>query len=159
MILVMLGTQDKSFHRLLDAIEKEINSGSIKEKVVVQAGYTKYKSNNMKVFDLIPQEELDDLVNSASVIITHAGVGSIINGLKKGKKVIAAARLQKYNEHTNDHQLQILKNFSEKKYILPLYDFDKLGDTLLKVADFEPEKYVSNTQNMIQIIENYINEL
>ena len=40
MILVTLGTQDKSFSRLLEAIDREIENGTIKEKVVVQAGLT-----------------------------------------------------------------------------------------------------------------------
>ena len=39
MILVLLGTQDKSFKRLLDKVEEQINLGNIKEKIVVQAGY------------------------------------------------------------------------------------------------------------------------
>ena len=43
MIFVTLGTQDKSFERLLKAIDKEIEKGTIKDKVVVQAGYTKYE--------------------------------------------------------------------------------------------------------------------
>ena len=48
MIFVTLGTQDKGFPRLLDAIEKQIKKGNIKEKVIVQAGLTEYKSKNMK---------------------------------------------------------------------------------------------------------------
>ena len=40
MILVTLGTQDKSFKRLLDAIQKQIDLGYIKDKVIVQAGCT-----------------------------------------------------------------------------------------------------------------------
>ena len=43
MILVMLGTQNNDFHRLLDEIEKNIANGNIKEEVIVQAGFTKYK--------------------------------------------------------------------------------------------------------------------
>ena len=35
MILVTLGTQDKSFVRLLKAIDREIKKGNIKEKVIV----------------------------------------------------------------------------------------------------------------------------
>ena len=54
MILVTLGTQDKSFKRLLEAIDKQINAGKIKDKVVVQAGLTKYSSDNMEIFDFIP---------------------------------------------------------------------------------------------------------
>ena len=37
MIFVTLGTQDKGFPRLLEAIDREILNGTIKEKVVVQA--------------------------------------------------------------------------------------------------------------------------
>ena len=60
MILVMLGTQNNSFHRLLEEIDKLIEKGVIKEKVVVQGGYTKYTSKNMEIFSLIPQEKLED---------------------------------------------------------------------------------------------------
>ena len=48
MIFVVLGTQDKSFERLLKAIDEQIEMKNIKEKVIVQAGSTKYKSKNMK---------------------------------------------------------------------------------------------------------------
>ena len=39
-------TQDKQFDRLLKAVDEEIELGNIKDRVVVQAGYTKYKSKN-----------------------------------------------------------------------------------------------------------------
>ena len=118
MILVTLGTQDKSFKRLLEAIDRQVELGNIKDKIVVQAGCTKYESKNMEIFDLIPMEKFDDLIKSCDLLITHGGVGSIITGLKNDKKVIAAARLEKYKEHTNDHQLQIIENFSNDGYIL-----------------------------------------
>ena len=38
MILVMLGTQNNSFHRLLEEVEKNIENGTIQEDVIVQAG-------------------------------------------------------------------------------------------------------------------------
>ena len=58
MILVMLGTQNNSFHRLLEEIDKLISSGRITEEVVVQAGYTKYQSQNknMKIIDFVSNE-------------------------------------------------------------------------------------------------------
>ena len=45
MIFVTLGTQDKNFDRLLVAIDREIKKGNIKERVVVQAGITEFKSD------------------------------------------------------------------------------------------------------------------
>ena len=130
MILVTLGTQDKSFKRLLEAIDRQVELGNIKDKIVVQAGCTKYESKNMEIFDLIPMEKFDDLIKSCDLLITHGGVGSIITGLKNNKKVIAAARLFKYKEHTNDHQLQIIENFSNDGYILGLDNFDELDKVL-----------------------------
>ena len=99
MIFVTLGTQDKGFPRLLEAIDKEIEKGIIKEKVVVQAGLTKYESSNMEIFDLIPADKFEDYVEKADLVITHGGAGSILTAIKHHKKVIAAARLSKYKEH------------------------------------------------------------
>lgn len=159
MILVTLGTQDKPFKRLLDAIQKQIDNGRIKDKVVVQAGHTKYESKDMEIFDLIPMEEFDNLIKKCDILITHGGVGSIITGLKNGKKVIAAARLKEFKEHNNNHQLQIINNFSKEGYILALDDFESLGDILDKINDFTPKKYESNTENMIKIVDDFLMEI
>lgn len=156
MILVTLGTQDKSFTRLLDAIQKQIDNGNIKERVVVQAGHTKYQSKDMEILDLIPYDDFDKYIRECDLLITHGGVGSIITGLKNDKIVIAAARLAKYKEHTNDHQLQIIKNFSQSGYILALEDFDSLDKVLQKAKKFKPKKYKSNTDNMLKLITDYI---
>ena len=59
MIFVTLGTQDKEFKRLLNDIQECINKGIIKENVIVQAGYTKYDSKNMEIFDLLDKDEFD----------------------------------------------------------------------------------------------------
>lgn len=156
MILITLGTQDKSFKRLLDAIQKQIDLGNIKDKVVVQAGCTKYKSSDMEIFDLIDRDKFASLIKDCDLLITHGGVGSILTGLKNNKKVIVAPRLKEYKEHTNNHQLQIIEKFEQSGYILPLYDFDNLDEVLKQVANFKPKKYKSNTENMIKLIENYI---
>ena len=156
MILVTLGTQDKSFERLVKAIDKEIENGNIKDKVVVQAGYTKYKSDNMEIFDFVLPDKLDKLMKEADILITHGGVGSILGALKYDKPVIAAARLSKYKEHTNDHQKQIVAEFVKEGYILELDDFSNLVDILKKAKKFKPKKYKSNKKNMQKLVSSYI---
>lgn len=158
MILVTLGTQDKPFNRLLEAIEKEIDNGNIKDKVVVQAGCTKFNTDKMEVFDLIPIEEFDNLMKKCDLLITHGGVGSIITGLKNDKKVIAVPRLAKYGEHINDHQKQIIEKFNEDGNIIGIEEMSELKDALKRVEKFKPKKYVSNTKNMIKLVEKLINE-
>jgi len=159
MIFVTLGTQDKNFDRLLKSIDKEIKNGNIKDKVIVQAGITNFKSDDMEIFDLISKEKFEELMEKCDLLITHGGVGSILTGLSYGKKVIAAARLAKYKEHINDHQVQIVEEFSKKGYILELKDFSKLGELVKKVKKFKPKKYISNTQNMINLLEDFIDNI
>lgn len=158
MIFVSLGTQDKDFSRLLKAIDREIEKGVIKEKVIVQAGHTKYESVNMEIFDYAPTDEFNKYIEKSSLVITHGGVGNILSAIKKSKPVIAAARLKKFKEHTNDHQKQIIEEFEKQGYILELRDFNKLGKMIEKARRFKAKKFKSNTDNMIELIDNYITE-
>lgn len=158
MILVTLGTQDKSFTRLLKAVEEEIKKGTITEKVIVQAGYTKYKSEVMEIFELIPKDKFESLLGEASLVITHGGVGNILTALEKGKVIIAAPRLAKYKEHTNDHQKEIIDEFEKRGYILALKDFTKLEKLLAKSKTFTPRKYESNKEHFQKLIASYIEE-
>ena len=159
MILVMLGTQNNSFNRLLEEIDRLIEKNVINEKVVVQAGYTKYESKNMEIFSLISQDELEKYQEEADLIITHGGVGSIIGSLKKGKKVIAVPRLHEYGEHVNDHQKQIIESFDKDGYIIGVNDVSKLEEAISKVKNFEPKKYEANNKKMLSIIEDFIDKI
>lgn len=146
MILVTLGTQKQPFTRLLDAIE----NANIKDEIIVQAGHTKYLSNKMKIFDFISYEEMDKLVDKADIIITHGGTGSIVGPLKKHKKIIAVPRLNKYGEHVDDHQVQIVDMFADVGYIMKYDDGDDLEKIISEIKKKKMVVFKSNTDNFIK---------
>lgn len=157
MIFVTLGTQDKQFVRLIEAVNK-INTD---EQIVAQVGSTNCSKlklrDNIKIYDYLSDNEFDKYMNNARIIITHAGVGTIIKGLKLNKTMIVAARLKKYKEHVNDHQLQILDNFSKEGYIIPLHNFEDLPKLI--EMKFIPKEFKSNNKNFNDKLENIINTL
>ena len=162
MILVLLGTQNNSFHRLLEEIEKNIDAGNITDKVVVQAGFTKYKSNKMEIFDMIPQEELDKLIKEADLVITHGGVGSIMAAVKQGKKVIAVPRLKKYGEHVNDHQLEIIETFKKQGIIIGINDVTELAQALkdaevfkVGMTDFDIDQKIAQENSQSEFVNQF----
>lgn len=159
MVLITLGTQDKSFQRLLEEVDRLIEKGVIKDKVVVQAGSTKYKSPHMEIFDLIDSDTFNDLIKKANYVITHAGVGTILSSILAGKKVIAVPRLKKYKEHVNDHQLEIIKAFSKDKYIIGIEDVSSLENAIKKLKSFKPAKYQETRDDLVNYIDNYIESL
>ncbi len=158
MILVLLGTQNNQFTRLLQEIEKCIENGIINQNVVVQAGFTKFESDKMNIFDLKPKEVIDNLVDEANYIITHGGVGSILMAIKKQKKVIAVPRLSEYNEHVNNHQRQIVEIFNDKGYIIGIQNMEDLSEAIKQIDEFTPVPYRGDNSKLLNIIESFIDK-
>lgn len=157
MILVTLGTQDKAFVRLLKMLEESLTDLKLDEEVIVQAGYTHYHSDKMKIYDYFDMKEFDELLQKADLIITHGGVGTIVTALKLNKKILACARLKEYGEHHNDHQCQIIDSFTEKGYILSCSNTDEMKQALIASRDFIPQAFVSNQSNFLDLIRKEIN--
>lgn len=157
MIFVSLGTNDKSFERLLLKIDKEISLGNIRDKVIVQSGFTKFSSENMEVIDLMPMDEFKKNIETCDILITHGGVGTILDGLKLGKKIIAFPRLSKYKEHANDHQVQIIDEFYNCGYILT-GEVDDLVSLIKDSKKFKPKKYKSNNTKFNDLIIDIIDK-
>ena len=105
------------------------------------------------------REKFAEIMNSCTTVITHGGTGVIITAVKKGKKVIAVPRLAKYGEHVDDHQIQLLKQFDELGIICACYDTEQLGKNYSELADRIFRPYVSNTQVIIDSIEQYLHTL
>lgn len=150
--LVTLGTQKQPFDRLLNYIEQSNLNGEIN----VQAGKTKFGSSKMNIFDYVPYDEMNKMVEEADLIITHGGTGSIIGPLKKGKKVIACVRLEKYGEHVDDHQLELVDTFCENGYILKIDDDISLNKAMEQLESFDPKEFNSNTENFKKILKENI---
>lgn len=163
MIFVTVGTQDKEFRRLFEEVERLIKCGKINEPVVAQIGNTKFstdlESSKMHLIEFTTPREVDALIENASFIITHGGVATIIEGLNCGKKIIAVPRLRMYKEHVNDHQLQIIENFSESGFIIGVHGVEELESALERVDGFVVKRYVSNNERFVGLLEEKIRKI
>ena len=156
MILVTLGTNDKSFTRLLDGIHHAIEEGIIQEEVIVQAGYTKYQDVKMNIHSSFEREEFERFIDEARILITHGGVGTIMTALKKKKKILAAARLSQYHEHVNDHQTQLLDAFDEAGYLIYMRDLNNLKPYFEQIETFTPKELESNQDVIVEYLTDWI---
>lgn len=157
MIFVLLGTWEVPFTRPLVEIEQAVKSGHITEPVIVQSGPAQYPSAYMKLVPFFPSDKLEEMYTQASYIICQAGIGSIMQGLRKRKKVIAIPRLKKYNEVNDDHQLEILHVFSKNNYILP-WENEKLTTVLDKLESFVPAQYPFEEEKISDAIIDFLNK-
>ena len=157
MIFITLGSQKFQFNRLLKKVDDLINKGVIADEVFAQIGYSDYTPRNYKFKQFLDREEFAEMEGIADIVITHGGTGAIIGAVKKGKKVIAVPRLAKYGEHVDDHQLQLVGQFSNMNLICECLDCDKLEEAIDTVLHTEYNRYSSNTKTILNSIEHYIN--
>ena len=159
MIIVLLGTFPTEFKRPLIEIDRLCKARVIAEQVIVQSGHTQFDSEYLEMRPFIDPDELTELYKKARIVITQAGTGSLIKGMKLHKKMIAIPRLAKYGEVVDDHQEEILQEFTKHNYILPWTESMTLEDVLVKIVDFEPSPYVSTKQKILDYLEEYINSI
>lgn len=156
MIFVTTGSQKFQFNRLLKEVDRLAEQKVICEKVFAQIGYSDYKPVNYSYTDFLNQQEFVEKLQECDMVITHGGTGIIIRAVKNGKKVIAVPRLARYGEHVDDHQTQLLSQFEEMNLICACHDIGTLGECIRKAKEHRFERYVSNTQKIIQDIEDFI---
>ena len=156
MIFIILGSQKFQFNRLLKAVDNLIESGVITEEVFAQVGYSDYVPRNFKCEKFFDRKELSDFIHKADIIITHGGSGSIVGAVKSRKKTIAVPRKAQYNEHVDDHQIQIIQQFTRQNLICACEDCEQLEAALDMVRKTEYESYQSNTEDIINSIRNFI---
>lgn len=156
MIFITLGSQKFQFNRLLKAIDELVEKKQIEDDIFAQIGYSDYKPKNYKYKDFLDRGEFKDAMGKSDIVITHGGTGAIVGAIKQGKKVIAVPRLAKYEEHVDDHQLQIIGQFTQMNLIKSINDMCELKDALEEVKVMKFKKYVSNTLAVEKSIDEYI---
>ncbi|MDB5010141.1 MAG: glycosyltransferase family 28 protein [Mucilaginibacter sp.] len=124
MIFVTAGTQ-LPFDRLIKTID-EIASEFTDTHFVAQALESDYKAKNIEVLKFISPTDFNSYIDNAELIISHAGMGTIISALVKQKPIIVMPRLTKYNEHRNEHQLGTSKKMDSLGYVDVVYDEQEL---------------------------------
>jgi UDP-N-acetylglucosamine transferase subunit ALG13 len=157
-IFVVLGTWEMPFTRPLVEIDDAIRRGLISEPVIVQSGKTVFESRNMELVPFFGKEELEQMYERAALVICQAGVGSIMLGLRKKKKVISIARLSKFNEHIDDHQLEILNVFAQTGAVLPWAGMGDLSEILARVDTFISAGYPFGQERISGEILNYLTD-
>lgn len=131
MIFVTVGTHEQQFNRLIKEVDKLIENGYINEEVIVQAGFSTYKSKNCNCKKVISYDEMIKNIKKARIIITHGGPATFMMPLQEGKIPIVVPRQKKFDEHVNDHQLDFAKLVKERyQNIILIENIDCLKDAL-----------------------------
>lgn len=148
MIFVTVGTHEQPFNRLIKKVDELVADGKIKEKVVIQTGFSTYIPKNCEWHKMMSFKEMQTAFQTARIVITHGGPSSFLEALQYGKVPIVVPRQVEFNEHINNHQVDFVKLITERmSNIIPVYRIDDLAIKISNYNDFAKIKNDSKTSN------------
>ncbi|MCH5245066.1 MAG: glycosyl transferase family 28 [Muribaculaceae bacterium] len=124
MIFVTVGTQ-APFDRLIEAIDSI--APSINEKIIAQTLKGKYIPRHIEVVDFVSPDVFAEYFNNASVVVSHAGMGTIISALTSCKPLIIFPRKAALEEHRNEHQAATARRLGELQLVNVATDASSLA--------------------------------
>jgi UDP-N-acetylglucosamine transferase subunit ALG13 len=69
-------------------------------------------------YDFLPYGRIVELMHEADLVISHAGVGSIMCALRAGHVPIVFPRLKRHGETVDDHQVELAQALAERGTVL-----------------------------------------
>ena len=158
MIFVTVGNHFQGFERLLEKMD-EIAS-RLPHEIVVQKGYSKYIPKNTKYFDFVPSNAALDYIRNSDLVVSHAGMGTIILCREHGIPILIFPRREKFGEHVNDHQLEIAQVLEKRgdpnTYIV--YEENQLEEKIIEAAGKKEIVQLENKgkESLIRTIKEFI---
>jgi UDP-N-acetylglucosamine transferase subunit ALG13 len=151
-ILVTVGTQ-LPFDRLIRAVD-ELTPG-LGQRVIAQTNDGAYRPLNLEAHSFFGPDKFATLAHECSVIVSHAGIGSVLTARRHGKPIILMPRRADLGEHRNDHQLATCAALAGKPGIHIAETPEELAalfsQTLAPAADTGPHR-----ERLIGSIRDYI---
>jgi len=115
-IFVTVGSADP-FDRLIRAVDEWAGMRG-RTDVFAQIGNSRFEARHIEAVQFLSPSEFRQRVRTASLIVAHAGMGSIITALEAGKPIIVMPKWARLGEHRNDHQVATAKRFGQKEGII-----------------------------------------
>lgn len=128
MILLTVGTQlpfDR-FVRIVDDL-----APSLPQPVFAQIGRGRYRPVNMEYRDFVPPVDFDALLERCTLIVSHAGIGTVVMAQRHLKPLILFPRSGALSEHRNEHQRDTAQALQGRRGIHVARDAAELAALLL----------------------------
>lgn len=155
LIFLTVGTWRVGYDRLVKAVDELLGSGVITEEVIAQTGHSSYKPKHMTVVEFCSPQEFRKLISEAELVISHAGMGTIIETVQLRKPLIVVPRRRSLGEVDNDHQFTTAKQLESEGKVLVAYEVSELPAKLKQAKTFVPTQGESS-QKILHAVKEVI---
>lgn len=133
MIFVTVGSSSKPFDRLVCALTR-----LPLEELVVQHGPNRPPDGVLEAKPFMAFPDILKYMDAAAIVVSHAGVGSIMCALHLGHTPVIVPRLGRLGETVDDHQSDLARALEEAGKVVVVWDVGDLADALSEVPPRQP---------------------
>jgi len=158
MLFVTVGAQ-MPFDRLIRTVDDWAGRAR-RTDVLAQIGPADWEPRHVKWVRFMDSPEFNQRLADASVIVSHAGMGTILSALYAGKPVLVLPRRGDLRETRNDHQLATARQFQRLGNVHVAIDEAELAVKLDRLDSLaRPEKIGAYAgDSLIAALRDFINE-
>jgi len=155
LIFVTVGSE-LAFDRMLSVIDAW--AANSEENVVAQIGPSELRPAYIRYKQFLSPDEFRQHVRDCSVMVAHAGMGSILTAMQQGKPIIIMPRRVKFLETRNDHQVATAKELGSRAGIFVAMDEVELKQQLERVHLLVAGDVVSSyaSDELLEAIRHFI---
>jgi UDP-N-acetylglucosamine transferase subunit ALG13 len=152
-IFVTVGTNEALFDRLLRAVD----ALGVHDELVVQHGPSAIRPERARCVDYLDYDQVVAAMREADVVVTHAGVGSVMTALMNGKRPVVVPRLRRFGEAVDDHQLEFARSLATTGLVRLVENPDDLADALEGLEPVDPVE-IGPARQLVAELRGYLAE-
>jgi UDP-N-acetylglucosamine transferase subunit ALG13 len=115
-IVATVGTHGQAFPRFFDVVR------DLDDDVLLQYGQGTPPAGFDNAVAFLAFNDLMAQMQSASAVVTHAGVGSVLCARRAGHVPVVVPRLHKLGEHVDDHQAEFTRTLETAGQVVAVWD-------------------------------------
>jgi UDP-N-acetylglucosamine transferase subunit ALG13 len=140
-IFVTVGAQ-MPFDRMVRAVDEWAAARGVND-VFAQIGPTDWRPRHIAWTQFLEAAEFKKKAQEASVLVAHAGMGSILTALEMGRPILVMPRRGDLRETRNDHQVATAKRFLELGRVAVAFDEHEMAGKLDEIGRLSATERIS----------------
>lgn len=137
MIFLTIGTHEP-FDRLARAVDVWVDQTSPKHEIfaqIVSPTSGAYRPRNFETVAHVPPAEYEERIIQADLIVSHAGMGSILTAFTHGRPIVIMPRRGHLRETRNDHQYTTVKHLKKRAGLFVANDETEFSGVMNKALE------------------------
>ncbi len=140
MIFVTVGS-DVPFDRMIRVVDRWAR-GNGRRDVFAQIGRGGWRPEFVEHSELLEPPDFRERLCAASIVIGHAGMGTILSALQYSKPILVMPRKGSLGETRNDHQIDTARQLLELGRVNVAFDEEDLYQRLGRLDELVPRETI-----------------